>query len=193
MAAKNAALILVSVLLSLGIGAAGGYFLLPYAFPNVNKAQTGVIQAKSVQISDNAKLLHTDTTWSMINNTQVNITTRGGSSLFAEFNAVFEMYYVLAPSLNPGDNWSAHLALKVDGVGNNTVFLKYVNVNSVAFAKSEMISFTMQYTTKTLATGTYHVAMYWVSDYSMPGFCEIIACAHPSLVLNRTLTVEEIA
>jgi len=57
-------MIIASVHISLGIGAAGMYFVLPYIFPNMTRSpptvvpQTGVIEMKSVQISDDVFLFH---------------------------------------------------------------------------------------------------------------------------------------
>lgn len=93
MAAKDGGIIITSVLISLCVGGAGMYFAAPYMFPNVTRSPTGVIQMKNLQTTDDSYLLDTATNKTMMNNTQLNINTSGGTSLFVEFNTVLEVIY----------------------------------------------------------------------------------------------------
>lgn len=182
--------------ITLVIVAAGIYFGLPIAFPNVTKTQSGVVQMKTVQVSDNAVLFETSTTPSMMNNTEISITTRGNTALFVEFNANFEIYLNLAANTGSGLTWwwRAHLILFIDNIGNNTTFLQYINYDTtIQMKKSETDTFTMQYATGVLPSGTYHAALNWSSDFSTGGNCQIIVSNAPNHIFYRSLTIQEIA
>jgi len=158
-----------SVIITLAIVVALGYYVLPMAYPNITaKDKDVVVQQKYVEFYTVAFIVDTNTSNGIgfpMNGTEMDITTQGNSSLLVQFDADFQVDYNLPVSQAFGIN----LTLGITGIGNKSQILQYYNNNPGQTNYNGIVPFSLKYMTGTLLNGTYHVAMYWNSQFPITG------------------------
>ncbi len=154
-----------SVILTLVIVAGAGYFLLPMAYPGL-KGKNVVVQQKYTDFYNWAYIFDTNTsTTTLMNGTEMSITTQGGTSLFVQFDTVFQVGY----QLSAFQGYTFNVTLGIDGVGKKNVYLQTLNGEASTHTITEQVPFMMSYATGVLPSGTYHVVISWYSLYAEGG------------------------
>ena len=130
----------------------------------------------------------------VMNQTTMNITTQGNTSLIAEFSG--NAQYFLSDSLNTGDlstDWvSFNLTLSVDNLYNQTSIYQWGGGQIQATGEWFMFAVLIQLTTPMLAAGSHTITMYWNSGVSRGGANEMDFAWLGNWNNVRTLMAEEI-
>ncbi|HME53771.1 MAG TPA: hypothetical protein VKM55_16200 [Candidatus Lokiarchaeia archaeon] len=185
---KTGVAIVVSVLISVGLTVGMIYFLTPYMFP-----QKGVVQTKTLSLTSDAFIFASQTTpYLVVNQTQMDVTTRGGSFLDVRFTAQGVI------SLDPGftgaaDWWVAVVVNSTSGqIGNRTVLPHFLYSGApVGFNREEPAGLSIEYVTPTLAKGTYNITVQWESRTPSGGLTYLVF-DDTALRTPRVLLTQEI-
>lgn len=154
-----------SVLLTLLIVAAGGYFVLPMVYPGL-KGKNAIVQQKYVEFYNWAYIFDLNTSTSTkMNGTEMSITTQGSTSLFVQFDTVFQVEYTLSAF----KSYTFNITLGIDGVGSKSVYLQTINQESSSHFLTDQVPFVMTFATGVLPSGTYHIVISWYSLYAVGG------------------------
>ena len=183
-------IIIASVFLSVIIIGAGTYFGLPFLFPSLKTPDEDtniLLQMKYQEFYAYALIWDYNTTETMMNQTEMSITTNGNSYLVIEFSTLLKTQY----SLTSGGFCRYRIAIVVDGVGNQTIFLQKVNYGAATIHLDETIPFSLQYKTPILSTGTYNVSIVWYSDVNIGGNSYLATNYPPAYNFSRSISVWE--
>ena len=176
--------VLIAVILTMGLV----YVANPYLFP-----QKGVVQTKSISQTGPAYIFSSqNTAYSVINNSKLAITTRGGSFLDVQFTA--QGLITLDPTFAGIADW--YVAVLVENssghvFGNDTILPAYYNVVAVGNIVQIPVAIAIQLITGTLPAGTYNVTAQWKSaTYS--ALFTYLDLADATLHNPRVLVAQEI-
>jgi hypothetical protein len=158
--------IIASVVLSVSIVGALGYFLLPVIFPSVGEDQGIVLQSIYLEANTIETLSDTETTYEKVPGTELNITINENSKILAQFSSSATL--TLGSTFTGGVNF--FIALVVEGVGNRTVRIHFFeNSGGVGYTRESPGFINTFYQTGTLASGTYIVSVYWKCESDATG------------------------
>lgn len=174
---------LLGLVLSVGVI----YFGLPFLYPH-----NATVQVKTATFNSTAYILDTmNSEWIEMNDTEMDITTRGNTALSVNFqaNLVMQLY----PSFQ--GRFSVNLSLAVIGVGYwNTTF---IYVSNDAFSGTQYLevndNVNLNYMTGVLNAGTYHIVVYWISTSSTTSGFNFLSASHNGYNRTRSLTAIEYA
>jgi hypothetical protein len=183
--------IIISVLLSAMVTAAGMYFGLPYIFPNVQGDQEIVLQEKYLELDSIAYISGDTDVWNynLIPQTQFQITTHGNSKIAARFSAT--------AFVTVSDDFINHtifdFLLSVDDIKEQRTSVWYFR----QLAETYYIQFTQQVylelLTEILPAGTYTVSVYWRSRWNPTGTVTQCSLGHSNVAnFTRVLVAEEL-
>jgi hypothetical protein len=128
--------------------------------------QKGVVQTKSVSTTDEAYIFsNQNTAYTVINGTELTITTRGGSLLDVQFTA--EGFITLDPLFSGLADWWVSLLVASPSktiVGNVTNLVDYYNeAPDSGYYVQIPVGLSIQLITGTLPAGSYNVTVQWKS------------------------------
>ncbi len=176
---------LIGLALSVGVI----YFALPLFYPH-----NALVQVKTATFNSTAFILDTGTEWVEMNDTVMDITTRGNTALDINFqaNLVMQLY----PNFQ--GRFSVNISLTVVGIGyigyENTTFL-YVSQD--AFSGTQYLqlnqNLNFNHITGILTAGTYHISVRWISTSSTSSGLNYLSASHASYNRTRSLTAMEYA
>lgn len=183
----SAKVFFASVFVSLVIMAPVAYFVLPLFYPSM-KDETGVIQSVYEEFDDVAYIEDSVVIYELINQTELVISTQGGSALAI----LFTMQAVITISSAMVGALSFEVALVVEGIGNRT--LKEMVYQMVPFGSYREIptAVTINYVTDKLAAGNYTIGVYWKSQYTHVDTNYLIGYTSPNFMYPRSIWVQEI-
>lgn len=168
-----------SIILSVVITGAAGYFLLPkftaptYVYEEFNS---------SAQLNDN------NLAWLDVPDTELNISIKKNSRISCTFSG---SYLIGASSTLGSNSIRFEILLGVETAGNTTVYVKYLDNGGVSAFLEIASSFSMDYTTGVLPKGTYRVYLAWRSLADASGG-NYFLFRTPSMDYTRSLSAMEI-
>ena len=171
--------VLASVLISLVVGSGIAFVALPIVYPSLqspsaNQTTPGVVKTTLKSWKDNAYISDNQLTWSLMNQTQVNFSTSGNSSILASFSAPYLVY------LNPTFTGFARfqVSLVIAGHGNTTTQIEFFDDGPASNSNRELSYFpTLTFMTENLPAGTYNCSVWWKSIVDAPGFNQLIVAS----------------
>jgi hypothetical protein len=173
----------LGLILSVGVM----YYALPFMYP-----QQGAIQVKTTTFDSSAFIFDTmKGSWIEMNDTEMDITTRGNTALSVNFQANLVMQ--LFPNFQ--GRFSVNISLVVAGVGYWNTTILYVSND--AFSGTQYLqtsnNVNINYMTGTLSAGTYRIAVYWISTSSTSSGSNYLSASHTGYNRTRSLTAIEYA
>ena len=202
--ANSLTTIIASVLISLIVGAGFAFVSLPIVYPSLKTSSTntnnnntisptGVVKTILKSWQDESAIFDNQLTWSLMNQTQVNFTTSGNSSILAQFSAPYLVY--LSATFTGVVRYQ--VSLVIAGHGNTTTQIEYFNNGAATGSENEQSFFpTLTFMTGNLPAGTYNCSVWWRSIYDAPGSNQIIVSSHNNAVtyhFDRWMLLQEIA
>ena len=177
--------VLASVLISLVVGAGIAFVSLPIVYPslqtpstktnnNNTTSPTGVVKTVLKSWKDNAYISDNQLTWSLMNQTQVNFSTSGNSSILVSFSAPYLVY------LNPTFTGFVRfqVSLVIAGHGNTTTQIEFFDDGAASNSNRELNYYpTLTFMTGTLPAGTYNCSVWWKSINDAPGLNQLIVAS----------------
>jgi len=186
--------IIASVVLSVGIVGALGYFLLPVVFPNIaeppmEEDQGIVLQSIYHETTSPAVIHDASTTYEKIPETEVNITIQQNSRILAKFSG--EALLQIGTTFSGEVNF--FVALVIEGVGNRTTRIHFFDNTGGGYGAIREYTQNLNdfYQTGALPSGTYTVSVYWKSEFDATDINQLFL----SLIgapTTRALLVQEI-
>ena len=177
-----------SLLLSVGISGAAGYFLLPRLFPGMEGTPLESHAYVYEEFGTTAQLLDSDTTWDFVPDTEISITV----SNYSRIHCAFSTPYIIGAS---GSLGTQHLKFKIQllilSIDDKITRLGYWDNGGVTAYREIGGSLYIEMTTPAVAAGTYNVTVAWVSEADFPG-TNYLLFRTPSLNYVRSLSALEI-
>jgi hypothetical protein len=185
---KTGIAIVASVLIAIVATTGLIYFLSPYLFP-----QKGVVQTQTLSLTSNAYIFDSSTTaYTVANQTQMSIETRGGSFLDIRFTV--QAVISLDTTFTGAADWWVSVVVNTTAgqVGNRTVLPHFFD-DHVALGNFREIptALSIEYATPVLAKGTYTISVQWVSRTDSPGN-NYLLFGNNNLHTPRVLLAQEI-
>jgi hypothetical protein len=185
---KTGIAIVASVLIAMVATTGLIYFLSPYLFP-----QKGVVQTQTLSLTSNAYIFDSSTTaYTVVNQTQMSIVTRGGSFLDIRFTV--QAVISLDTTFTGAADWWVSVVVNTTSsqVGNRTALPHFFD-DHVALGNFREIptALSIEYQTPVLAKGTYTISVQWVSRTDSPG-SNYLLFANNNLHTPRVLLAQEI-
>ena len=169
--ASTSILIVATAIISVIAGAGIAYVAIPSIDPSYN-ANTSITY-KSWQ--DESYIFDNQLTWSLMNQTQVNITLSSSAKLYVQFSAPFLL------SLDTTFTTVQYylVALVIKGVGNTTEPIVFYD-SSPATGQYRQISYnpTLTLMTGQLPAGNYNISVQWKSKADAPGTNDLSVSHH---------------
>ena len=182
----SAKVFFASVFVALAIMAPVTYFVLPLLYPGMND-ESGVIQSVYEEFDDTAFIVDAVNTFELINQTELTVTTKGGSFL----TILFAMQTVLGIDPAATGALQFEIAVVVETVGNNTIKVAHFNSAPYGTYREIPADVTINYVTETLTAGNYTVSVYWKATYDIGGVNYMIGNNPPNYDYSRTLWIQE--
>jgi hypothetical protein len=179
-----------AIMIGLVIGAALGYLVLPILFPSVADGEAGkLLQTKYNEFDSNAQCFDWETSWKLVTNTTLSITTQGASYLLIQFNT---MYMHFLDSTH--DEFSQYtLNLTINNQTECLGMIGYYVEDPLGMIIRLYDSFILTAVTNPLPAGTYTIAVYWRSEVSDPTTASSVTLyLGTAFEYNRSLLVQEI-
>lgn len=180
----------VAIIIALVAGAALGYLLLPILVPSAADAQSGkLFQTQYKEFDSNAQCFDWETSWKLVTNTTLSITTQGSSYLLIQFNT---MYMHFIDSTHDEESQYA-LNLTVNNQTERLGMIGYYVEDPLGMMIRIYNSFILTAVTQPLPAGTYVIAVYWRSEVSNPTTVSSVTLyLGSSFEYNRSLLIQEI-
>ena len=182
--------IIGSVLITLILVAAGGYFVLPLVFPNLNAENDEsniVLQSYLVEFDNQAERNDTISDFEVMNGTQMSITIKNESRIAVSFSCNFLLQL---DSIMLGSLWF-EISLVIEGVSNSTGSIIYFRESASGDMEFYSKCFNINLMSNALNNGTYNIAVYWRSLEDVAGLNGLMTNL-PSVNNLRTLWVQEL-
>ena len=159
-------IIIASVLLSIIIIGAGGYFGLPYLYPNLTAEETILIQRKNIESKTLAYLYDSDTgDYQTIPEMNGTITIEENSKISATFSAI--------AFLTLGTGFTNHtiFSFKISVVNekSRTGTVRYFEASAISSYVQISQFIYLNVITDSLSAGTYNILVEWRSDWDPAG------------------------
>ena len=187
--------ILGSVLISIIAVAGIGYFALPMIYPGIENEVDNddaevnpIAQVKILQLNTNALIWGNDTTTRLMNHTQMDITTEGGTYLSIIFSTI------LVLTIDSETSVLYNIFIKIDDEYMDPFGIQHYESNGVTGVISLTSSFNIMVTTnETVPAGIHSIGVYWRSIIDVSDTNSLSANHDPTYSTNiRTLRVEEL-
>ncbi len=180
-----------SLLLSVGISGAAGYFLLPRLFPGMEETPIELPEPPAYvyqEFGTTAQLLDSDTTWDFVPDTNISITVRNNSRI----HCVFSTPYIIGTSVSLGtDHLKFTLQLLILSIDDKITRLGYWDNAGVSNNREITGSLYIEMTTPAVPAGIYNVTVGWVSEANLGG-TNYLLFRTPAFNYVRSLSALEI-
>lgn len=183
--------IIGSVLITLILVAAGGYFALPLVFPSItaeDEDENVLLQSKLIEINDDAFMNDTIKEFELMNGTETSITIENNSRIAASFSGTFMLN--LVPVFD-GSVWF-EISLVIEGVSNSTSPIVYFRETSSTDIEVFTSLVNINLMSTELNNGTYNIAVYWRSVVDPDGINSLSTVGSSGFICPRTLWVQEL-
>ena len=169
--ASTSILIVATAIISVIAGAGIAYVAIPSIDPTYN-ANTSITY-KSWQ--DESYIFDNQLSWSLMNQTQVNISLSASAKLFVQFSAPF---LLTLDTTFTGVQYYL-VALVIKGVGNTTEPIVYYD-GSAGTGQYRQLTYnpTLTLMTGQLAAGNYNISVQWKSNSDAPGVNDLSVSHH---------------
>lgn len=158
--------------------------------------QTGVISEEYKSWQNESYIYDYNLKWSLMNQTQMNLTINQNSKIFAQFSAPF----LLSLDAVFSTEILFEVSLIIEGpsntvVANTTVPIYYYDGSSTGSIRQMNYYPTLTVMTNKLSAGTYNCSIHWISTYDAPG-SNFLSVGHHSTIssyhFDRWMMVQEI-
>jgi archaellum component FlaF (FlaF/FlaG flagellin family) len=191
----SAGTILGAVVLSIVIIGGITYFGLPYFLPYLNVPEepesdkNTVYQTLYQEYTSKELIYDSQTNYTAMNNTNMNITIKNGSRIAVVFNC--PTILTIASTFH-GGFVMFHVALVIEGVGNRTNFVGFSDFGpATGYMRQTTEDLYMNYMTDDLPSGTYNISVQWRSYIDVDG-SNSLKVYSDHVNVSRSLMVQEI-
>ncbi len=140
----------------------GGFsiFALPLMYPSLKETKDEdqhIIQTIYKEFDSEALITDAETTWSMVDDTELEISINEDSEILVSFTGVggFGMEDTFTGFME------VLISVVVEDAGNRTIRIRHHEPDGLLSYKNVYFPFTIEYMTKELSEGTYNVQVYW--------------------------------
>jgi hypothetical protein len=181
--------IIASIILSVSITGALGYFILPVVFPTVSEDKGILVQSIYHETTAQAVIYDNTLAYEKIPETELNITIRSNSRILATFSGVATLS--IGVTLSGSVNF--FVALVVEGVGNLTRRIHFFDNTGGGYGaiREYTQDLDLFYQTEGLPKGNYVISVWWKSDFDATDINQFILSS-VSVPKTRALLVQEI-